>query len=70
MFAFLPVVGQANERWVGSPVMNTLSINEEQAAAMVSTWLKSGLLRQEMYHDVEQRRERTGIFIDDYEASP
>jgi hypothetical protein len=36
--------GAKNGRWVGYVVMETLSVNEDQAKAMISTWMKSGLL--------------------------
>lgn len=57
--------GKHNGRWVGVPVVDTLGVNAEQAGAMVAAWLKSGLLTCGLYHDAEQRREKTGIFVDD-----
>ena len=46
--------GKQNDRWVGTPVVEALGVNPEQAALMVVAWLKSGLLTRELYHDAKQ----------------
>ncbi len=57
--------GRAPSRWVGCVLMRELGKTEGQAAAMVDTWLKTGLLAAHAYHDAEQRRVRMGVSVDD-----
>ena len=57
--------GRTLSRWVGEVLMTRLGVNEAQAAGMVETWLKSGLLVSSPYHDAEQRRLRVGVTVDD-----
>ena len=57
--------GRASTRWVGCVLMRELGKAEEQAAAMVDAWLKTGLLVAGAYHDAEQRRVRMGVSVDD-----
>jgi hypothetical protein len=57
--------GRASSRWVGCVLMRELGKAEGQAARMVETWLKTGLLVASAYHDAEQRRVRMGVTVDD-----
>jgi hypothetical protein len=57
--------GAAQSRWAGNVVVRQLGVNEAQAATMVETWLKTGLLVAAPYHDAEQRRVRMGVTVDD-----
>ncbi len=36
----------------------------KRAQAILATWLKSGLLYEQDYHDTEQRKDRKGLFVD------
>ena len=38
---------------------------ETQAKTIIKAWIDSGLLREELYHDKVDRRERTGLVVDD-----
>jgi hypothetical protein len=38
---------------------------QAQAKTIVKTWLASGLLREEPYHDKVDRKDRTGLVVDD-----
>lgn len=57
--------GRASSRWAGDVLVRELGKTEGQAAAMVETWLKTGLLVASAYHDAEQRRVRMGVTVDD-----
>lgn len=57
--------GRTQSRWAGDVLVQQLGVNEAQAAAMVETWLKTGLLLAASYHDAEQRRIRMGVVVDD-----
>jgi len=57
--------GRASSRWVGDVLMRELGKTEGQAAGMVETWLRTGLLVAGAYHDAEQRRVRMGVTVDD-----
>ena len=56
--------GRVQSRWAGDVLMQRLGVNEAQAAAMVETWLRSGLLTRKSYRDLDQRRWRTGVAVD------
>lgn len=57
--------GRSQSRWAGDVLMQQLGKTEAQAASMVETWLKTGLLVAAPYHDAEQRRTRMGVVVDD-----
>jgi len=57
--------GRMQSRWAGDVLVQRLGVNEAQAASMVETWLRSGLLTLKGYRDLDQRRWRTGVAVDD-----
>lgn len=57
--------GRMLSRWCGAVLVRELGVTEAQAALMVEAWIKSGLLVVVAYHDAQQRRERTGVTVDD-----
>jgi len=57
--------GRVQSRWAGDVLMQRLGVNEAQAALMVETWLKTGLLVLKDYRDNDQRRWRTGVAVND-----
>lgn len=57
--------GRAQSRWAGDVLVQQLGSTKAQAAMMVETWLKTGLLIASSYHDAEQRRVRVGVIVDD-----
>lgn len=57
--------GKQNDRWAGQVLVDVLGFSEKQATGLIAAWLKSGLLYQESYHDSEQRKDRTGVRVDD-----
>lgn len=57
--------GRTLSRWSGAVLVRQLGVSEAQAALMVETWIKSGLLVVVSYRDPQQRRERTGVEVDD-----
>ncbi len=57
--------GRDNHRWCGQVLVETLDCTEKEAAVWISAWLKSGLLYPEVYRDEDQRKDRTGVRVDD-----
>ena len=57
--------GRVQSRWAGDVLVQRLGVNEAQAADMVETWLKTGLLTLKNYRDNDQRRWRTGIAVNE-----
>ena len=57
--------GGMSDRWGGRPLMLVLGVNEAQAATMLQTWLRSGVLEAISYRDPDQRRERLGLHVVD-----
>ncbi len=57
--------GKKTDRWVGVVLINRLPVNEAQATLMVSAWMKSGVLVEATYQDPDQRREKTGLRVND-----
>jgi hypothetical protein len=53
----------SGDRWVGHILTGMLQVGEEKAAAMVKTWLSTGLLYSDTYHDAEQRKTRNGVRV-------
>lgn len=56
--------GRTLTRWCGDVLVRHLGTSEAQAAMMVETWIKAGLLVVVAYRDPQQRRERTGVEVD------
>lgn len=57
--------GRDNKRWAGGPIMDATECTDRQAALIITEWLKSGLLYEETYRDQEQRKDRTGVRVDE-----
>lgn len=57
--------GRVQSRWAGEVLVQRLGVNEAQAASMIETWLRSGLLALKNYRDLDQRRWRAGITVND-----
>ncbi|HVA91055.1 MAG TPA: hypothetical protein VNL71_14575, partial [Chloroflexota bacterium] len=51
-------------RWAGNVLISELGVNDKQAKAMLSQWLKSGLLYEEEYTD-PWRKTAKGVSVDD-----
>lgn len=51
-------------RWAGTVLMQELGVPDKQAAAMISSWLKSGLLFEVETRD-QSRRPTTGVQVND-----
>lgn len=52
-------------RWCGTPLMETLEVEEGRAAKMVKTWLANKVLEEREYTDPVQRKSRQGVFVVD-----
>jgi hypothetical protein len=55
--------GKDNHRWAGQVLIDLLNFTENQAGALVTAWLKSGLLYREQFRDMH-RNARTGVRVD------
>lgn len=51
------------DRWAGTVLMQVLDITEGQAAGMLKTWLKNGVLFAQSYRDPHQRHDRMGLWV-------
>jgi hypothetical protein len=51
-------------RWAGHILVSLLGVTEGQAADMLRTWLKNGVLIKETYDDKPSRKPRTGLRVD------
>ena len=56
--------GQSTDRWAGNVFVEMLGMTEEQAALLVSVWLKNGVLVRTTYRDPVQRKDREGVTVD------
>jgi hypothetical protein len=56
--------GRDNSRWAGAVVVTHLDVADARADIIIGLWLKSGLLTERPYRDAEQRKDRTGLFVD------
>lgn len=60
---------QDKDRWAGNVITQYAFDNAEhaknaaQAKRILSMWFKSGLLEEQSYHSVKQRKERKGVFV-------
>lgn len=52
-----------SERWAGNILIEHCRANETQAASMLKTWVKNGVLITRNYHDKQQRRDRLGLWV-------
>jgi hypothetical protein len=50
-------------RWVGLLLMEACHVNEVQAATMIRTWIKNGVLRVEQYRDPVERKDRSCLRV-------
>ncbi|MBV9785972.1 MAG: AAA family ATPase [Acidisphaera sp.] len=57
--------GRGAERWAGRVLMEDFSLSEGQAAEVIGTWLKTGLLMETAYRDSAQRKTRYGVAVVD-----
>ncbi len=57
--------GRVAPGWGGRPLVQMLGVAEAQAAVMLETWLRSGVLTVVSYRDPVQRRERNGLNVVD-----
>lgn len=53
---------RGNTRWAGMVVVRLAGKTEKQAAEVLKTWLRTGVLFAEKYHSDEQRKEARGLF--------
>jgi AAA domain/Primase C terminal 2 (PriCT-2)/Bifunctional DNA primase/polymerase, N-terminal len=51
-------------RWAGKVLIGTLGVNDTQAAAMIGTWIKTGLLYDTTYQHPTWRRTISGVRVD------
>jgi hypothetical protein len=57
--------GRNNDRWVGSVLVDAFGLNDAQASGMLAAWFKSGLLSETTYRDAQERKDRSGVAVDD-----
>ena len=57
--------GRSSERWAGQVAMDALGLSEAQAAIVIATWLRQGVLEQVNYRDEAQRKQRLGVRVVD-----
>lgn len=53
------------DRWAGQVLIESFGRTEQQAAVIMKTWLKSGLLTKDVYRDPIQRKELSCVRIND-----
>ena len=56
---------RANGRWAGQPIIEMTGCNDQQAVFLITAWLRTGLLKKENFLDPIQRKNRTGVRVDD-----
>ncbi|WP_052389296.1 AAA family ATPase [Belnapia moabensis] len=57
-------------RWLGHYLVKRFGMNETQAKAIVTTWLKNGLLVVRDYTDFRQRKTVSGLYVDRSKRRP
>jgi hypothetical protein len=57
--------GSSNHRWVGFVVCDAVKMSEEQAAKIISTWMRNGLLVERDFRDKTEGKNRKGVFVVD-----
>jgi hypothetical protein len=50
-------------RWAGHILVEMFAVTQGQAATMIRTWLATGLLFKENYHDKRERKDRVGLNV-------
>lgn len=55
--------GRGTERWAGRVLMRDFGLSEGEAAQVIGTWLKSGVLIEDEYRDGSQRKTRFGVRV-------
>lgn len=56
-------VGANATRWAGTVLISELGCSEQQAKAMIKSWLKNELLYEDEYKDDAQRKMRKGVRV-------
>lgn len=54
-----------SKRWAGKVLFDVLGFNDRQATTVLATWLRSGLLVEATFRDPDNRREATGVRVDE-----
>jgi len=54
-----------SDRWAGTLLVEMFGITEGQASSVIKTWIANGVLVQETYRDVAQRKDRIGLRVND-----
>jgi len=54
-----------SDRWAGTLLVEMFDITEGQASSVIKTWITNGVLVQETYRDVAQRKDRIGLRVND-----
>lgn len=57
--------GRSNTRWCGNVLVRRLGITDDQAAAMLATWFKGGVLEESAYPDPITRKDAAGVSVND-----
>ena len=57
--------GRDAPRWVGSVLMRVASVNDAQAATVVTEWNSNGVVVAAEYFSKQQRKSRTGILLNE-----
>jgi len=57
--------GLGAERWAGRVLIDQFGLTEQQAAEVIDTWLRTGLLFEAEYRDEAQRKTRRGVRVVD-----
>lgn len=57
--------GANNKRWVGTMVMDQLTLNKEQVKRILATWSKNGVLEEFSYHDEATRKDQKGVKVNE-----
>jgi hypothetical protein len=54
-----------SDRWAGTLLVEMFGITEGQATSVLKEWVRNGVLVQETYRDVAQRKDRIGLRVND-----
>lgn len=55
--------GGSGERWAGQVLVDIAGLTEAQAAQVIATWLREGVLEQASFRDEAQRKMRLGLRV-------
>jgi hypothetical protein len=55
--------GKSANRWAGRVLTDMFDLNDEQAAKVIDTWARNGLVEEAPYFDPVQRKERSGLVV-------